>query len=739
MDKNNITDIIAQTESIIGSSQIREVEKIDDFCDSFAEFKNGAQVLLKENELLQLGVVGQVKAGKSSFLNSLFFNGENVLPKASTPMTAGLTIMEYSDKNSFDVEYFSSDDWNSFVRQDNEYRQIEQECKTQFPNGPESVVKKEIESRTSEIVRSAHEMVTACGANAKQKIGAATESHPFSSIADLQNILEQYVGANGEYTSVVKSLYIKMSDDRLQGLRIVDTPGVNDPVVSRENRTRSFLHTCHGVFLLSSSSDFLGSGDVSFLNNRIGSQGIACVLLLASKFDSVLQDIGAEYAMKQQGKADLVDEVNKQKRKFERRLNELKSTIVEGLNIKLDYTSGIGFSIAHKPEKNWDDMERTVVSQMKRFYPDYFSTEKDVIETFDGLSNINDIRAKYIEDWFKKNKDSIIQQKTSAYLVKNAATLKDVLNKHLIALNEKKDLLQKTSVEEIEQEKKNQEKLFKDLNNTFKEKLESFNLHLQGSYIRDLSNSMRANLNEIDIPTEESGGSVCYKGALWGHNTDYMKYSVIDTHRLHDNIQTKVRNYLNDVNKKWGDIVDEVKKNILNELSDKIAEKEKELMSVSFNAAFYRSRMLNVFDEIRLNQVLDIRSIEEKIMGSPSLMNIINSNYVPSDKTKDLHQYDLADFFKDGLANKIRIEVYPSLSNLSNGMEGAVKEVIDTQLNDITKKIDKMKEDFGSKLTGECKVYLDKLEIELKKKESSIIKVQSAITAITELETLYSK
>ena len=34
-----------------------------------------------------------------------------------------------------------------------------------------------------------------------------------------------------KYTSVVKSL-IKMNGIRLQGLRIVDTPGVNDPVIS---------------------------------------------------------------------------------------------------------------------------------------------------------------------------------------------------------------------------------------------------------------------------------------------------------------------------------------------------------------------------------------------------------------------------------------------------------------------------------------------------------------------------
>ena len=105
-------------------------------------------------------------------------------------------------------------------------------------------------------------MDSSCSLNARHKIGSNNDAKEFYDIDDLQNVLEQYVGANGEYTSVVKSLYIKMKDDRLQGLRIVDTPGVNDPVVSRENRTRTFLHSCHGVFLLSASTDFLGSGDV---------------------------------------------------------------------------------------------------------------------------------------------------------------------------------------------------------------------------------------------------------------------------------------------------------------------------------------------------------------------------------------------------------------------------------------------------------------------------------------------
>ena len=41
-----------------------------------------------ENRVLRVGIVGRVKAGKSSLLNALIFDGKNILPKAATPMTA---------------------------------------------------------------------------------------------------------------------------------------------------------------------------------------------------------------------------------------------------------------------------------------------------------------------------------------------------------------------------------------------------------------------------------------------------------------------------------------------------------------------------------------------------------------------------------------------------------------------------------------------------------------------------
>ena len=45
----------------------------------------------QQEQKLSIGIMGQVKAGKSSFLNALLFAGKPILPEAATPKTANLT------------------------------------------------------------------------------------------------------------------------------------------------------------------------------------------------------------------------------------------------------------------------------------------------------------------------------------------------------------------------------------------------------------------------------------------------------------------------------------------------------------------------------------------------------------------------------------------------------------------------------------------------------------------------
>ncbi|GAA7918560.1 hypothetical protein HpBT059_11040 [Helicobacter pylori] len=85
---------------------------------------------------LKVGIIGCVKAGKSSLLNALIFEGKDVLPKAATPMTASLTVLKYAKTLSAQVEFYSPKDIlelkNEHARYEREFQRIvEEEVKKQ--------------------------------------------------------------------------------------------------------------------------------------------------------------------------------------------------------------------------------------------------------------------------------------------------------------------------------------------------------------------------------------------------------------------------------------------------------------------------------------------------------------------------------------------------------------------------------------------------------------------------------
>lgn len=383
------------------------------------ELYSGGKQLEQQNDILKIGVVGQVKAGKSSFLNSLFFDGESVLPRASTPMTAGLTVLRYGEENKFDIEYYNTNEWKLFSDKDAEYNSLLNELRQNDPTATDAELIKRY--NIPDDIVSAHELISKCSRRALGKIKpeATVESKVFSGIKDLQSTLDNYVGADGAYTPITKCLTITLKDDRLKGIEVVDTPGVNDPVLSRELRTREFLRGCHGVFFLSYSGRFFDSTDVGFLTNRIGSQGIGSVVLIASKFDSVLQDVGMHF------RDDLGNAIEDCQKKLKGQYqNNISSSSFTGTDPILDFSSGIGYSIFKKDLHNLDEMESHVVAQMKSFYPSFFSSDEDIKSTFYDLSQIDSIRDSYLDGVFKKNKFNIIKDKINKYFDNASSSIK---------------------------------------------------------------------------------------------------------------------------------------------------------------------------------------------------------------------------------------------------------------------------------------------------------------------------
>ncbi|EJB90269.1 hypothetical protein HPHPH19_1341 [Helicobacter pylori Hp H-19] len=100
------------------------------------ELEKTLKEMQAEDRDLKVGIIGRVKAGKSSLLNALIFEGAEVLPKAATPMTASLTIFKYANTLSAEVEFYSPKDIaelkNEHARYVREFsRIVEEEVKKQ--------------------------------------------------------------------------------------------------------------------------------------------------------------------------------------------------------------------------------------------------------------------------------------------------------------------------------------------------------------------------------------------------------------------------------------------------------------------------------------------------------------------------------------------------------------------------------------------------------------------------------
>lgn len=738
MDKVQLLTLLQNSEQQL--SRLKSIDydglkgKIIELESTFNEFKEGGESLLSDNEVLQIGIVGQVKAGKSSFLNSLFFNGENILPKASTPMTAGLTVLEFAEKNTFEVEYFNEKDWDIFVEQDQEYQRIAQEVREQQPDAPTIVLQKEIESRTSEKQRSAHEMVSLCSSAARQKVGAGNDVKEFFDLKDLQNVLEQYVGAKGEYTSVVKSLYIKMNDERLRGVRVVDTPGVNDPVVSRENRTRTFLHACHGVFLLSASTDFLSAGDVSFLNSRIGGSGIGTVVLLASKFDSVLQDLGADLEMKNQGGGDLVELADTQKKKFKKRLRELSDTIDEKLRgrIKLDTTAGIGFSIAQKSEAQWDNVEQQVVKRMRHYFPEYFENDAELRQTFDALANIGDIRSSYLEGLFLQNKESIISEKVQAFFLQHKADIAETIGQMQQSFQLRREELQASSLEEIEKQKQQQAQLFEALQGEFSNIFSDFERGLQAE-VRSIGNNVRFNV-PYSLPKEQVEMEFTCKGRWWGHNQEVANVTQVNGYALGQQLCQAIQDYAQGWNQAWKHHFETARREMADKLSQKIGDFEAQVMSRTFNDRYYRQLIDSVLNDLRTNKELSIGSTIERYQAQAR--SISDKTYLDISDTRERKESEARSYI-ESKAREQESDMRGRCEVLASSIRSDVSTEVNKNLSEVSKVIASMKSNFADKLKTEGKVYLEELEKDLLEQTKTLQKIDSILEGINALAQLY--
>lgn len=215
-----------------------------------------------EKDILTIGVIGQMKCGKSTFLNSFVFE-DTVLPAATTPMTAALSVITYGEQKKVVAEFYTNDEW--------------EEQKAQAARLLDDVAG---DTMAESKIKAAKELVSKAsrlGSYLKDYLGKTRED-------SFDNIIE-YVGADGKYVSITKSVKIYYPKEYLKGVEIVDTPGFNDPIVSREERTKEFLKKADVVLMMLYAGRPFDATDRDIIFKNVSQCGIGKVLIGINKYD----------------------------------------------------------------------------------------------------------------------------------------------------------------------------------------------------------------------------------------------------------------------------------------------------------------------------------------------------------------------------------------------------------------------------------------------------------------------
>ncbi len=485
------------------------------------------------NRDLKVGIIGRVKAGKSSLLNALIFEGVEVLPKAATPMTASLTILKYADTLSAEVEFYSPKDileleneHERYVREFN--RIVDEEVKKQkekqsLSNRAKEGIKnvgnkmlgrnKSTEEAPKERILSDEEIVKKAERIAKnelekdarlvssydqcekmKKSGSLNTENldpriQANSLQELNQKLLQFVGADGKFMPYTKAVGISLNNPNLKDLEVIDTPGINDPIASREERTKALLKDCDVVFIVSPSNQFLTDSDMSLFDRVSNKEGLQEIYFVASQADSAVLSMSEVEKSNQH----LPTALENAQKALSSQLNNIMGALIQtypnqrevfekAIKNGVILASGVCFSM-HKDFENqasWERSQKTeeyhnALRNLKDSYPDAFSSDDKSKESLLFLSNMGAIEERLKKA--AKEKEKIISQKLQSYAESQANNLHKFIAQLLQDLEEEKKRVKNADISAIKEQIVVYQNLSNEIETGFDGVYEEFILH----------------------------------------------------------------------------------------------------------------------------------------------------------------------------------------------------------------------------------------------------------------------
>lgn len=458
VSQNDLSDIATGLKSEKGVDKAEELQK----------------TLLEQEDqdrVLRIGILGRVKAGKSSFLNALVFDGNDILPKAATPMTAALTILEYGESTSAEVDFYTEEDLKGIRNEHQQFKDLIEKITTQrmeeFKEPREkarSIAEQEV--KNNERLFSSYDQYERILSSGISDVSQLNQYKKIQAddIDDLKNKLKDFIASDGRFMPFTKSVTLRLNNENLKDIQIIDTPGINDPVASRGERTKALLKDCDVCFLISPGGQFLSAEDMDLLDRLQVREGVQEFYIIASQLDMTLRQksvvdnsYGALNIAMQNIQNDLSAQMNSALTQQKQKTVFMSESVLRRFDKLMEHpvvcTSGMAFSIFKNWEKQaqWDESLSFNFDKLKRNYPDFFSNEEMAKGNLSKIANIEKIQE--LVDEVRAKKEEIQKSKKEDFLrVKNKG-IEDYKSELLKILKENEKKLQEGDLEKIQKEK----------------------------------------------------------------------------------------------------------------------------------------------------------------------------------------------------------------------------------------------------------------------------------------------
>ncbi|GAA8303451.1 hypothetical protein HpDR22_10370 [Helicobacter pylori] len=507
---------------------------------------------------LKVGIIGRVKAGKSSLLNALIFEGVEVLSKAATPMTASLTVLKYADTLSAEVEFYSPKDILELKNEHERYvrefqRMVDEEVKKQkekqspsnrakerlnkfskFISGNKSdkeapkervLSDEEINERAERIAKDKlkgdEKLVSSYDQYEKIKKSGSLNTKNLdpriqaNSLQELNQKLLQFVGANGKFMPHTKAVQISLNNPNLKDLEVIDTPGVNDPIASREERTKALLKDCDVVFIVSPSNQFLTDSDMSLFDRVSHKEGLQEIYFVASQVDSAVLSMSEVEKSRQH----LPTAFENAQKSFSSQLNSIMGKLIENYPNQREIfekaikngvilASGVCFSMYKDFENqvSWERNQKTeeyhnALRNLKDSYPDAFDSDDKSKESLLFLSNMGAIEERLKKA--AKEKEKIISQKLQDYEKSQANNFHKFITQLLQDLEEEKKRVKNADISAIKEQIKAYQNLSGNIEMKFREAYEEFILHFINNIRVGLEEALKKAIQTAKVGARE--------------------------------------------------------------------------------------------------------------------------------------------------------------------------------------------------------------------------------------------